>query len=195
MVAGLVVTSCSTVGDDDRQHRGRFSEGIHHILAKEWVVAGELSSFVERLGQVPRRRRGIRGRMAEGPVAKRHRWVFALGLRARGRSFRRRGWKPGRSTTFLRSADAGSTRCAEMTQEELEQGVTLGQRERKHQIVLDASLEKLLCRPSDHLLLAESAEGGRGVASRHGKNVVVCVCVLLLLLKSLHCTKYKQGSF
>ena len=93
MVAGLVVTSCSTVGDDDRQHRGRFSEGIHHILAKEWVVAGELSSFGEHLGQVPRRQRGIGAGMAEGPVAKRHRWVFALGLRARGRSFR---WGGGR---------------------------------------------------------------------------------------------------
>ena len=59
MVAWLIFASCSTVGDDDRQHRCCFSEGIHHILAKEWVVAGELSSFVERRGQVPRRRRGI----------------------------------------------------------------------------------------------------------------------------------------
>ena len=64
MVAGLIVASCATVGDDDRQHRSCFSEGIHHILAIEGVVAGELISFVERRGQVPRRRRGIWGGMA-----------------------------------------------------------------------------------------------------------------------------------
>ena len=87
MVARLIVASCSTVGDDDWQHRGCFSEGIHYVLAEVWVVAGERVSFVERLGQVPRSQRGIWRGMAEGPVAKRHRWVFALGLRARGRSF------------------------------------------------------------------------------------------------------------
>ena len=114
MVARLIVASCSTVGDDDRQHRGCFSEGIHHILAKKWVVAGELVSFFELLGQVPRRRGELRVGMADCPVAERHRWVFALGLGARGGSFCWRGWKAGQTTSILRSADADSTRCAQM---------------------------------------------------------------------------------
>ena len=95
VVVGVVVDSCSTVGDNDWHHHSYFLEGIHHILVKVWVVTGELISFVERLGQVPRRWRGIWAGMAEDPIAKRYRWVFSLGLRARGRSFRRKGWKLG----------------------------------------------------------------------------------------------------
>ena len=119
MVASLSVAGCSTKGNDDRQHRSCFPEGIHYILSKVGVVSGKLGSCFELLGQVPRRRGGISVGMADSPVAERHCRVFALGLGARGRSFRRRGWKPGRNTTVLRSADAGSSRYAEMTQEEL----------------------------------------------------------------------------
>ena len=53
MVAGLIVAIGSTEGDNDRQHRGCFPKGIHHVLAKVGVVAGKLGSFIERRGQVP----------------------------------------------------------------------------------------------------------------------------------------------
>ena len=28
-------------------------EGVHHVLAKVWVIAGELGNVIERRGQVP----------------------------------------------------------------------------------------------------------------------------------------------
>ena len=119
VVAWLSVARCSTVGDDDRQHRGCFSEGIHHVLAIQWVVAGELVSFFELLGQVPRRRGELRVGMADCPVAERHRWVVALGLGARGGVFAggggRRGEPPPSCAVPTQAARAARRWCRKNT--------------------------------------------------------------------------------
>ena len=49
----MIVAIGSTEGDDDRQHRGCFPEGVHHVLAEVGVVAGKLVCIFELGGQVP----------------------------------------------------------------------------------------------------------------------------------------------